>query len=88
MPAIESITNRTSSDSSPSSLLSDAKFTPQMRQSPSILVDATGATERRGGCKEMKQERSRVVLRIEEDGKKEVRKEANSRPYKKENETS
>ena len=32
----------------------------------------------------MKQERSRVVLRIEEDGKKEVRKEANSRPYKKE----
>ena len=36
----------------------------------------------------MKQERSRVVLRIEEDGKKEVRKEANSRPYKKERETS
>jgi len=50
-------------------------------------VDATGATERRGGCKEMKQERSRVVLRIE-DGKKEVRKEANSRPYKEERETS
>ena len=55
-----------------------------MRRSPSILVDATGATERRGGCKEMKQERSRVVLRIEEDGKKEVQKEANNWPYKKE----
>ena len=51
-------------------------------------MDAIGATERRGGCKEMKQERSIVVLRIEEDGKKEVRKEANSRPYKKERETS
>ena len=68
--------------------MSDAQFTPQMRRSPSILVDATGATKRKGGCKEMKQERSRVVLRIEEDGKKEVRKEANSRPYKKERETS
>ena len=65
--------------------MSDAQFTPQMRRSPSILVDATCAIERRGGCKEMKQERSRVVLRIEEDGKK---KEANSRPYKKERETS
>ena len=32
----------------------------------------------------MKQERSRVVLRIEEDGKKEVQKEANNWPYKKE----